>query len=133
DLVELGGEDLVVELVGELGARILGRRRHGRVFAGFGGRVLIGIGHVRFHALDIAGFFRLAGLLVLLAVLAVVLALALFGRLVGTLALFGFLVAALFLVGRIGIVQLAFGHQIEVAQQRLGRAREFVLVFVASQ
>src|SRR5690606_213934 len=77
--------------------------------------------------------FAVPGLLVLLAVGTVAVALALFGRLVGALALVGLLVLALFLIRGIGIVQLAFGHQIEVAQQHLGGLAELVLIFVAGQ
>src|SRR5690606_11333312 len=130
DLVELGGEDLVIELVGELGAAILGGRGHGGILARLGLGVLVGIGHVGLHALDIAGFLALAGLAVLFALGLLVLAIALLGRLVGTLGLLGLVVLAAVLVALGGILHVAFGDQVEIAQHGARSPGEILLALI---
>ena len=127
------GEDLVVELIGQPFAAVLGGRGHGRVFAGFAGGVLVGIGHVAVDAVDIAGLFAFAAALVVLGVRLLAFALALFGGLVGALGLVGLLVVAVLFVAGVGVFHLAFGHEVEVAQQGARGAGEFVLVLVAGE
>src|SRR5690606_28121201 len=119
-----------VELVGELGAAILGGRRHGGIFAGFRLLVLVGIGHVRFHALDVAGIFAFAGLLVVGGVLALAFAFTLLGRLVGVLAVLGLLALVGLLAVLGGIVEFALGHEVEIAEKGLRGLAELVLVLV---
>src|SRR6185312_15874611 len=113
---ELGGENLVLELIGKALAAVLGGRGHGRVFAGIGLGIVVDIGHVGFHAFDVACFFAFAGLLVFFRLGLFVLAFALFGRLVGTLGLIGLAVIGVVFVGSIAVVEFALGNQVEIAQ-----------------
>src|SRR5690606_11219003 len=96
DLVELLGEDLVVELVGEFPGVGAGRRQRGLV-AGFAGSLLVGLLEVLLGAFGLALVFAVAGRLVFLGVGILVLAFALFGGLVALFAGLRFLVVAVVL------------------------------------
>ena len=118
DLVELLGEDLVVEVVLELA------RRWRRAAAGWAcPRPLRELSSSSVSAKSISGpstspcLLGLAGGLVLVGLGVLALALALLGRLLVVLAALGVLVVALLAVVALGIVEIAVGHEVEVAQQ----------------
>ena len=77
--------------------------------------VLVAVGHVGFHALDIAALFAFAGLLVVLALGLLVFAFALLLVLFRTLCLLGLIVLAglLITVGR--VLHIALGDQVQIA------------------
>src|SRR5690606_15194392 len=112
---------------------VLGGRGHGRVFAGIGLGIFIDVGHFGFHAFDVAGLFALAGLLVVLAVVLLALAFALFGRLVGALGLLWLAVVAIVLVSVLGVFHFPFGDEVEVAQHGTGGLGEGFLVLISAQ
>src|SRR5690606_15622787 len=97
DLVELLGEDLVVEVVAEFLGVGAGRRQR-RLVAGFARGVVVGLLEVLLGAFGLAFFVAVARRLVFLSLGILALALALLGRLVVVLAALGFLVVAILFV-----------------------------------
>src|SRR5690606_2738802 len=133
DLVELLGEGLVAELVGELVRNGAGRWRVGRILAGLARLLFVGLVEIGFRALDIAGLFGLARGLVLVGLGVLALAFALFGIFLVVLAALGFLVVTLFAVLALAVVEVAVGDERQVAQQLPGGAAEQVLVLELAQ
>ena len=132
-LVELLSEDLVVEDVLELFGVGAGRRRIWLVLARFRTVVLVGLGEIHLRALDFAFLFGLAGRLVLVGLGVLALPLALLGVLLVVLAALGFLVVTLFGIVALAVVEIAVGHEAQVAQQLPGGAAEQLLVFEAGE
>src|SRR5690606_9889901 len=128
-LVEFVGENLVARLVGEAMIALALRRGRGGILARFGLGVLVAVGGVRLHALDVAGFLVLAGgfvgaLHIGIVGLAVVFLLVAIHRLI----VLGVLVGGIGIIG-VEIVDIGFGDQVELVQDAAGAAGEFCLVF----
>src|SRR5690606_27228213 len=127
-LVELVGEHLVGRLVGEAMVALALRRGRGGILARLGLGVLVAVGRVGLHALDVASLLVLAGgfvgaLHIGIVGLAVVFLLLAVHRLI----VLGVLLGRIGIIG-VEFVDIGFGDQVEIVQDAAGAAGKFGLV-----